>query len=252
MKRFVLTAALVALLAFPAAVQAVGLEIAIGGWNQSPSGNLSYKAVAAVDSLDVERDLKYDDEFRFMGRVKIDMPLLIPNVYLMATPMRFSGTGSKATGFKFGDINFGAVNFDSEVTLDHYDVGLYYGIPFVNTATAGMFNVDAGLNLRVMDLKAEVKQLGASQSESVMLPIPMVYAAVQFTPIERIAAEGEIRGMTFSGNSYYSMIGRLKVKVFGPAFAAAGYRYDTIDVDESDLAFDADIGGFFFEVGAEF
>ncbi|MBI9085325.1 MAG: TIGR04219 family outer membrane beta-barrel protein [Desulfobacterales bacterium] len=253
MKRIVLAVGLVALLVFPAAVQAMGVEIAVGGWSQSPSGDLSYKAVATADALDLERDLKYDDEFRFMGRVKLDMPLLIPNIYLMATPMSFSGTGSKTAGFKFGDINFGGVNFDSEVTLDHYDVGLYYGIPFVNTATAGMFNVDAGLNVRVMDLKAKVTQpVSGSQSESIMLPIPMVYAAVQFTPIERISAEGEIRSMTYSGNSYYSLIGRLKVKVFGPAFAAAGYRYDTIEVDESDLVFDANIGGFFFEVGAEF
>jgi outer membrane protein len=252
MKRLVLVFALATLVALPATVGAMGVEFALGGWNQSLSGDLSYKAVTGNDALDVERDLKYDDEFQFIGRVKLDMPLLIPNIYLMATPMSFSGTGSKTAGFKFGDVNFGGANFSSEVTLDHYDVGLYYGIPFVNTATAGMFNVDAGLNVRVVDLKAEVKQLGVSQSESVMLPLPMIYLGAQFTPMDRFSLEGEIRGISYGGNSYYSFIGRLKVKVFGPAFAAAGYRYDAIEVDESDLVFDANIGGFFFEVGAAF
>lgn len=251
MKKFVCAVALVALMICPAAVQAMGVEFALGGWSPSPSGNLSYKAAGPSDNLDMEQDLKYSDEFRLMGRVKLDMPLLIPNIYLMAAPMEFSGTGS-TNGFKFGDINFGAGNFDSKLTFNQYDVGFYYGIPFVTTATAGMLNVDAGIDIRVLDLKAELTQANLNQSESIMLPVPMIYAAVQFTPIERISAEGEIRGISLSGNSFYSLIGRLKVKVFGPTFAAVGYRYDVIDVNESDLVLDANFGGLFFEVGAGF
>ena len=253
MKRFFTIVVLAVVTAFPVAVQAVGLEIAVGGWSQSPSGEISYEEVTAGDRIDLERDLRYGDEFRFTGRAKLDMPLLFPNIYLMVTPMSFSGTGQKTVAFNFGGQAYAAsTNFESEVTLTHYDVGLYYGLPFVETASAGLVNVDLGLNLRVADLKAEITQALLHESESLLLPIPMVYAAAQFTPVERFSAEAEIRGVAFSGNSYYSLIGRLKAKVFGPSFAAVGYRYDAIEVDESDLLIDAAFDGFFFEVGVEF
>jgi len=51
---------------------------------------------------------------------------------------------------------------------------------------------------------------------------------------------------------YVSLVARLKAKIFGPVFTAAGYRYDAIDIDESDVKFDATIDGFLFEAGAEF
>ena len=66
------------------------------------------------------------------------MPLLIPNIYLMATPMEFEATGSKSVNFTFGDRTFtGNTNFTSSLQLDHYDIAFYYGLPFVKTATLG-------------------------------------------------------------------------------------------------------------------
>ena len=255
MRRFGFLLGVVLVFAIPATALAIGLEVAVGVWNQTPSGDLSYKLVNSTDSLDLDNELGYDSETRFIGRIKIDMPLLIPNVYIMATPMSFSGTGQKNVNFTFGDQAFqGSTDFDSDVNLTHYDLALYYGLPFVKLATADMLNVDVGLNLRLMDLSAEVNQsaTGLSEKESVKLPVPMVFLAAQIQPLDRFGIEGELRGVAFSGNSYLSMIGRLKVKVFGPLFATAGYRYDTIDVDEDDFKLDADFGGLFFEVGASF
>lgn len=40
----------------------------------------------------------------------------------------------------------------------NYDITFYYGLPFVKTATLNKLNVDAGLNVRFIDLNAEVKQ----------------------------------------------------------------------------------------------
>ena len=83
---------------------AMGVEAAVGVWRQAPSGDLAYQG----DSLSVENDLKYSDTSKVFGRVKIDMPLLIPNVYLMATPVKFEADGSKNTAFTFGDKTFAA------------------------------------------------------------------------------------------------------------------------------------------------
>ncbi|MBI5896188.1 MAG: hypothetical protein HZB24_09375 [Desulfobacterales bacterium] len=71
-------------------------------------------------------------------------------------------------------------------------------------------------------------------------------------PVEWLAIEGEGRGITIGDNMMYSLIGRLRFNVLGPAFIAGGYRYDVIDVDEDDLKADFTIEGPFAEVGIRF
>ena len=255
MKKLIPIIILFFMLIVPTASYALGLEFAVGGWKQSPQGYLSYEPVTANDELDLERDANYDDETRFTGRLKIDMPLFLPNIYLMATPMEFDGTGSKTVDFKFGDYIFDAdVPFYSKITLDHYDVGFYYGIPFIETLSAKTVNIDIGLNVRIYDFEVEIKQDTTSieESEDFTLPVPMAYLALQIKPVDKLAIEAEARGISYSGNQIYSLIGRVKFNIFGPVFAAAGYRYDKLKFDEEDVEVDFDFSGPFIEAGFKF
>jgi len=254
-----LAGGLLALSLAPGAASAAGIELSVGGWIPNPNGNISYKPLTGVDNLSIKDDLKYGDETRVFGRVKITTPLLFPNIYLMATPMEFSETGSKNTTFQFGNNTFAAnVPFTSELKLDHYDLGLYYGIPALKTVTAGMLNVDLGLDARVVDFKARitgldtVSGLTVSESKSVIIPLPMLYLGFQVKPVKWLAAEGEARGVTYGGNHYYDLIGRVKIKPFGPVFAAGGYRYEKVKIDRDDVKADARFGGPFAEVGVDF
>lgn len=233
-----------------APVYAIGIEAAVGAWNQLPEGDMGYKG----DSLSLKGDLQYSkSKTEMLGRVKIDMPLFIPNIYLMATPMKYTGNGVKSTAFRFGDRVYVAnVPYSSELKLDHYDIGLYYGIPFLKTATLNKLNVDVGLNVRIMDMKGSVTQGAISESKSYMLPLPMLYAAGQLKVIGDLSVEAETRSIAYSSNHYIDVIGRLKYKVFGPAFIGAGYRYEKIKVDYNDLKVDVNIGGPFAEVGVKF
>ncbi len=238
---------------FPSITYAIGLEVALGGWQQSPKGTLAFEAFTVDDVLDLEKDLNYDDETRVFGRLKIDMPLVIPNIYLMATPMEFEGIGQKNVDFKFGDVTFAAnTNFFSKITLDNYDIGLYYGIPFIETATLDMLNIEVGINVRIYDFEGLIQQGAINESESFTLPIPMVYLAAQFRPIEKLAIEAEGRGIAYSGEHVYSLIGRLRLNVFGPLFVTGGYRYDEIEIDEEGVVIEADFSGPFAEVGLAF
>ncbi len=239
------------MLAVPTVSYAIGMELAIGGWNQSPWGDISYES---DDLLDLKNDLKYDSESRMMGRLKLDIPLF-PNIYLMSTQTEFDGTGRKSGDFKFGDMIFkGNTDFYSQVTLHHYDIALYYGIPLVSLVSLGKFNIDVGFNLRVIDFKAEVSQddINETESESCTLPVPMLYVAVRLQPIESLSAEAELRGVTYSDNHLYSLIGRLKVKAFGPLFVAGGYRYESIFFNEKDVEIETSFNGPFFEAGFQF
>lgn len=236
---------------------AAGVEVAIGGWQQSLTGTLSYEALNTSDILDLENDLRFDDETRVIGRIKIDTPLLIPNIYLSGAPSEFEGTGRKSVAFKFGDTTYNAnAALTSKVTMNQYDVGLYYGLPFVKTASAGKFNVDVGLNVRILDLEASITGMSGGsavqEKHSVTVPVPMLYLAVQITPIDAIAIEVEGRGIAVGGNKFYSLIGRLRYQFAGPLFVAGGYRYENLDVDEEGVAADVELKGPFVELGLKF
>jgi len=252
MKRlyFGLALGLLCALTIPATASAVGLEVALGGWIQSPSGTLGLDITGAEDILDLESDLNYDDETGFIGRAKLDLPFL-PNVYVMATPMEFEGDGSK--NFDFGDITVTG-EFSSKLTMDNYDVALYYGIPLLETATLNMLSIELGLNLRIFDFDAQVvnELTGIKESESFTVPVPMVYAAVMFRPLEALNFEVEGRGISFGDDKSYSLIGRVRWNAFGPLFVTGGYRYDDHDIDEEGILIDADFSGPFAEAGFSF
>ncbi len=255
MKKLLMFISLVFLftMVMPSQSFSAGVEFAVGVWDQSPQGQLSFEEIDEFDILDLEDDLNYDDETRIFARLKIDMPLVIPNIYLMATPMEFDGTGQK--NFNFGGTEFTG-DFFSELTLDHLDLALYYGLPFVETATAETFNIEVGINVRIYDFEGTIvgDSFGVTveESESFTAPIPMVYLAAQLRPLKKLAIEAEARGVIFGDDKVYSLIGRLKWKFLKPFFIAGGYRYDKIDIEEDDFTLDIDFSGVFGEAGFAF
>jgi outer membrane protein len=257
MKKIIVIFGFVFILAVPTTSWAWGLEMAGGAWYQKPSGDMSFDATTSADDLNIEDDLNYDEKWRAFGRLILDMPLFFPNIYLMYTPMKWDETGSKTERFNFGGVEFEAdVDFDSKLKLNHFDVGLFWSLPFLNTASLGSLNIDLGLNLRLMDVEAEIEQtdFNLKESESYFLPLPMLYAGAQIEPLELLAIEFEGRGIGYSSNYYISLIGRLKVKpaFLGPVFVAGGFRYDNIKIDYQDVDIDAEFYGPFAEVGLEF
>ncbi|MBF0328024.1 MAG: TIGR04219 family outer membrane beta-barrel protein [Nitrospirae bacterium] len=239
----------------PQIVLALGGEVALGVWYQRPDGNLQYKG----DSLGLASDLKYDSKSQMYARVKAELPLFLPNIYIMATPMKFKGTGIKAANFQFDNQNFTANNsYSTELTLDHYDFAFYYGVPFVKTATKDTLNVDAGLNLRVIDFKIKIDQPATNQSisKSLTLPVPMGYLGAQIKIHEKVSIEADLRGISFGNAHYYDVVGRIKGRVINAGilkgFIAAGYRYEDISIDAEDIKAGFKFSGPFAEVGVEF
>jgi len=234
---------------------AIGLEVAGGAWGQGPSGDISYKS---DDKLDIEDDLKYDRQYKAFGRVKADMPGLLPNIYFIATLMKFEEAGSKTANFTFGDRTFNVTQpFNTVLQLNHYDIALYYSLPFLSTGSAGMLNADLGLNARIIDFKAEVTgtEVGTgteiAESEKFIIPVPMVYIGLQIKPVDMVSLEGEFRGIAYNSNHYYDFIGRVKFRPVKQIFIAGGYRHEDIEIDHSDVKASIAFKGPFFEAGLE-
>ena len=255
MNRYWGIAALCLVLAVPTWTGATGFEVAVGVWRQSPSGNVLYRGETVDDRLDLTSSLGLEDETGLVLRAWLDTPLFLPNIGFMATPVTFSGMGTATGSFTFGDQAFAPeVPVDGTLRLNQYDVSLFYGIPGVKTATMGMFNVDLGLNLRLMDVEMDVHQdqLGLSESESLFLPVPTLYAGASLRPVDFFAVEAEARGVTYVGNHFYSFIGRLRVDPVKHLFLTGGYRFDSVSIDEQGLKADVDISGPFVEIGISF
>jgi outer membrane protein len=255
MKKIALIFGLICMLFAPTTIYAFGIEFAVGAWNQSPSGDIGYEKVPGDDSLDLDEFLNYDDEWQPNGRLIFYLPAFIPNIYLMATPMEWDEPSSLDVSFEVGGKTFQAnIPFESKLKMNHLDVGFFWGLPGIKKATSDVLNIDLGLNVRLLDFKTEIKQpqTGLSESESYFLPIPMLYAATQIEPWKYLAVELEGRGIGWGAGHYVSLIGRLKVKPWGPIFVTGGYRYDSVELDYKDIDLDISFTGPFAEAGLEF
>ncbi len=248
---FVLT-----MLAVPSRAFALfGLDAGVGYWMQTPSGTLDYKPVTAVTgNIDLKDDLNFDTQNRPFVRVKVELPLILPNVYFMATPMSFDQTALVTRPISFGGQQFGSltVPVDSKLKMDHYDLALFYPIPLLKTATLGKLNVEFGLNARQINFEGTISQGASTGSKSLTLYVPMIYAGVQVKPISLLSLEAEIRGIAFSGNSYYDYLARVKVNPIPLVYVAGGYRAETLKIDAQDVKADVKFGGPFLEVGVSF
>lgn len=229
------------------------VEMAIGTWQQDPSGTMSYQLpLLPATAIDLEQDAHYDSETSLNARIKVDLPLFLPNIYVMATPMEYEGTGD--TTIQFGNLNFTG-QFYSKTKLDHYDVALFWGIPLLKTATLNKFDIEWGLNARFIEYESTVKDLTLSNTEtsSESLVVPMIYLGAEFSPVKAFTIQVEIRAVEYSDSSYYDYIARFKYKPFpGPLFISAGYRVEDIDIDEDGTRVDVEFSGPFAEVGMKF
>jgi len=234
-----------------------GVEAGIGAWQQSPSGKLSYNpGPATTDELNLKDSLHLDTETRMTARIKADLPLILPNLYFMATPMSFEGSGITSS-FTFGNVTFdGTLPIQTKLKLDHYDLALFYPIPLLKTATLGKLNAEIGLNVRKIDFEASITGHTLTgvrtESKDMTIYVPMIYAGIQVKPISLFSIEAELRWLGYGDNHYYDYLGRVKVNPIPVLFIAGGYRAEGVKIDVSDVKSSIKFSGPFLEAGVSF
>jgi hypothetical protein len=207
------------------------------------------KIFTRTDTLDFDDDAYYDPIVRPTGRVKIMVSPFL-NFYLMATPIEFEGSGEKALNFTFLGVTFTSnVPFESRLKLTHYDFAYYIDIPDFSAGQAWEFHTDAGLNLRIVDFYAEISQgnTGLAASAEYTVPLPMLYLAAQLKNKGGFSIEAETRGVRYSSDYTYSLIGRVKFHIYKSLHLAAGYRLDYITFSVHDIDSEGTFSGPFME-----
>ena len=254
MKRLI--SVVVVFLATAGTASAVTISGGAGGWRQDPTGWVEYKkdgVITAKTHVDVEDDLHFSDRSRASGWFSIEGVPLLPDIRVQYTPMKFEGSGWVAESFTFGDITVNASDYvESKLEANQVDITLYYGLPFIERATAGKLSLNAGVNVKVIDGYVRVRDItrGIEESESATVPVPMVHLSGELRPIDLVGFEFFGNWIGYSGSRFYETIAEVKVYPVNRLFIGAGYKYQRLRIDDvSDISADLKVKGFFAEAG---
>ena len=226
------------------AYHAPEIEAAGGGWWHEPSGNVSWGG----GPLDFRRDLNFSDEADIDARLKVHLPAAwLPDMYMMATFLKLQGENTLNQSFVFDQQFRPGQPFDARIKLHHFDIAGVYSL--VPAKERGLFNAQAGVNLRVIHLEATMTQGTVSSTFKDTYAVPLIYLGGRFSASSLLRIEAEARGMEFSVERYLDLIGRVKFFVAKPLFLATGYRYERMKISRHDFHLDSGFAGPFVEAG---
>ncbi|GAB6065899.1 TIGR04219 family outer membrane beta-barrel protein [Aquifex pyrophilus] len=239
----------------------VGGEASIGVWNQDPKGYIQYPADEGT-TLDLEKDLKLGDKTRPTAKVKVELPFILPNIYLAYTKMKFNGSNN-VTKVRFGNYEFNA-DINTSVKADQYDIGLYYHVPFIKSK---VLDPEIGVVVKVVDFKASVSgnatevrtgNKGSYREEkSETVPIPLIYTHIGVYPFKFVGLVGEFKGIKAGDDYFYEYSAGLRVRFFNIKlahfFIEGGYRFQRLRLkDVGDVNADIKVGGIYGNIGLGF
>ncbi len=245
MKKILTTLVGGALLASSLSADFARVEMGVGAWMQTPSGEVSYEESGATGN-DVS-DEKDSTEGYAWVLIKHPVPVL-PNLRLeYASTVT---TGKVSGGFEDFTIPNGEVS-DSKLESTQYDIIPYYNI-LDNTAWV---TLDLGIDLKIMETSYKATALevsgvevfeGYSDSASTVLPLLYVRGRVEI-PVTNIGVEADIKYISYDTATMYDA--RVKVDytldmipVVQPAIEI-GYRVQKMDIDDDDATVDLEFSG---------
>jgi len=228
MKKTLMTLALGAILTTIASADFARIEMGIGAWIQTPSGDITY-ADSGVTGSDTSKKNEESQAYVW-ALVKHPVPI-IPNLRLEYVGVKSEG---EATGtFK----NFTAVAGDTSLEIIQYDIIPYYNL-LDNTF---WLTLDLGVDLKVMNITYEAPSTVGSYSSTESVALPLVYLRTRVEiPMTELGFEADVKYISYNSNTMYDV--RVKVDytfditpVIQPGIEI-GYRIQHIETDESEDA----------------
>jgi outer membrane protein len=236
------------------AFMGLNAEVGAGVWAPEMSGTVGYGSNAGSNQIDFGDlgldDKKYDNTYMYADFSHF-VPF-IPNARVETVSYEMSGTTSN-------DVNWNGNNITADVKTDikmsQTDMILYWGVPFINTATVGVLDVNFGLDAKNIDGEITLNDDTAKFDET----LPLLYLNTRIDlPFAPINLEGTMKTISYDGAS----ISDNEIKVSGVLDLTVvdlkvdlGYRIQNITIPTDlvdDLEADIDTKGMFFGVSAKF
>ena len=212
MKKLILSSLAASTLMFTTANAGVILdfEVGAGAWMTETSGDINYQG----GNIDVEKDLGLSDSTNpyFYADFNHFVPLL-PNVRIERQVL--TTDAKKATNITFANIDFDTTTA-TDLDLSQNDLILYWGIPGLNILSAGILNVDFGIDIKQFDGSISLQNEDASKKESLDLDfvIPMGYLAVQVKPpFMPVKLSASTKVISYDGSSFNDSMIKASIKL---------------------------------------
>lgn len=235
-----------------------GLEVSlsIGSTTRAPSGTLQYQGGTNADLKDT---LNLGDHIDMVGQLKVKHAIpVIPNFYIQYLPMSFSGEKTGTTAITYGGQTFTAgTKLQTELKMDALDIGLFYDLPFISTATAGILDVEIGLNVRSLSFSGKLTGTVAGTANTAVekaasIPVPMLYVGLGIYPIKLISLNAQVKTLSMGGNSITEWGAEMGIHPIPVLYLALGYSSQTITLDSDNLKTDIRFSGPYAAIGASF
>lgn len=239
------------------ALPLLDIDLQLGMVMRAPVGTLRAGS-SAPTTVNLKNDLGLGDHSDLAGRVKVKHVIpVIPNFYLHHLPMSFIGDKTVSQPITYGGQTFSGGSLHSELTMNATDIGLFYNVPFVKLATAGIIDPEVGINARLISFSGKLTGATAgapntTESKSASIPVPMVYVGLGIYPVNLISLNAQVKALSIGGNSVTEWGVEAGVHPIPVLYVALGYSSQKIVIDSSDIKADISFSGPYLAVGASF
>lgn len=249
---------LLALGAIPRAHALPGLEVSLnaGSTTRAPAGTLQYQGGT---NADLKNTLNLGDHTDMVGQLKIKHAIpIIPNFYIGYLPMSFTGDKTSATAITYGGQTFQAnTSLHTELKMDAVDIGLFYDIPFIKTATNGILDPEIGINIRSLSFSGKLTgtvngTANTTQEKTASIPIPMLYVGLGVYPINFLSFNAQVKTLSVGGNGITEWNAEMAIHPMPVLFVALGYSSQTMTLDTDSIKTDLRFSGPYLAIGAGF
>jgi outer membrane protein len=255
MKKILLSSVASVMLA-TAASAAIDVEVGAGIWNPSLSGDVKYGATAqestnfndlGLDGSDSTNTYIYADFSHFVP--------LIPNIRVEKLSYEIDGKSTLTTPINFGDSTFTTTN--TSVTMEQTDIIAYWNVPLIETVTAGVVDLNFGLDIKKVTGDVTVNSVKASFDE----PLPLLYLNARIDiPFAPVKLEATTKRISYDNASVADNEAKINIELPIPSplitFSAdIGYKSQEIVIPDNlvdNLDVDVKTSGLFFGVNVGF
>jgi len=255
MKKILTTVALATLLGSTLSADMGRLEMGVGSWQETPSGDMSYTAYG-FGGKDTSKEVQDNEAYVWM-LIKHPIPI-IPNLRVEYSNIKNQGT---ATGTFENFSVFPGTTSNTTLELTEFDIVPYYNI-LDNTS---WITLDVGIDFKVIQSTYEADNVQLfgfintpmkyTDEETVVVPLGYVRGRVEI-PMTGLGIESDVKYITYDGSTIYDI--RAKVDyTFDTGLPLdigfeVGYRIKNMQLDdtagglETDLDFRGVYGGVMF------
>lgn len=233
----------------------VDFEAGAGVWMADPSGHVAYKSTDKLDlnTMNVDNSTNnylYADFNHFVP--------IIPNIRVERQDLSTSGTTTLSTTRSFGGTNnlSGTVKTDLEMTQN--DFILYWGIPGLNLLTAGILDVNFGIDVKQLD-GTQIKMNDVKTDIDAWIPLGYLNAVVD-VPFAPISVSGTLKQISYKNSKIAEQSAKISYKLPIPLpiidfKLEGGYKKQSVVITDElvdDVDIDVNFKGMFFGLTAKF